>query len=276
MELTTTMGKLTGDAQKDMKMLMNFVFNQTEEMRYLMHNLDVTNFNDLGLARYENGRMQIYTEKLNVATKELTLAVEAVDKRVSTLITVDLEGIKATVKNQNQNLNAALGGVGQIQEKFLPEIRATITQHANKISLVVEETDGANVIKTAAITAAINGSDSEVFINADKIKMTGTTTFLSAADVGADGSTVIDGGRIKSGEIVGITLISESGTKKVTIADGAIAFNNGGLIQNNRNGDLVIESQGDMLIGSTDSRFGVSITSMGYTWALTADGWVRQ
>ena len=51
------------------------------------------------------------------------------------------------------------------------------------------------------IAKAINDSGSSVKIKADHIEMTGTTTFLTAKDVGANGSTVIDGGRIQTGSV---------------------------------------------------------------------------
>lgn len=55
---------------------------------------------------------------------------------------------------------------------------------AGKVSLVVEEKNGQNVIKAASITAAINDSgESSVAINADKIKLDGTTTLNNVMTV---------------------------------------------------------------------------------------------
>ena len=77
MDLKTTMGSLSGNTSQDLKMLYNYVFQLTEEMRYLMNNLDVTNFNDLGLARYENGRLQVYSEVVEVRANKVESIVEA-------------------------------------------------------------------------------------------------------------------------------------------------------------------------------------------------------
>ena len=54
--------------------------------------------------------------------------------------------------------------------------------------------------EAAFMLSAMNGQ-SAVSLKADKIDFTGFTTFLTAADVGAGGSTVIDGGRISTGTL---------------------------------------------------------------------------
>ena len=149
-ELRASMGSMSGNLEKDFETLTNYVFQMTEEIRYLMCNLDVTNFNDLGLARYENGRMQVYTSALEVKAQEIRASVE------------------------------------------------------KQISLVVQDGE----VNVASIVMAINQDKSEIGISADKIKMTGKTVFLSAEDVGAHGSTTIDGGRIQTGEIRAVNVVA--------------------------------------------------------------------
>lgn len=80
-------------------------------------------------------------------------------------------------------------------------IEQTISADEAKIALVVTQSGGNNVVNTSGICTAINNAGSSITINADKIKMTGTTTFLKASDVGEDGETSIDGGRILTGTI---------------------------------------------------------------------------
>lgn len=100
---------------------------------------------------------------------------------------------------------------------------AEIRINSNKIALVVEESDGQNVIKAASIVTAINESGSSVAISADKIQMTGTTTFLTADDVGPGGSTVIDGGLIETGTITADKLAVGS-IEADSIAAGDVAI----------------------------------------------------
>lgn len=100
---------------------------------------------------------------------------------------------------------------------------AEIRINSNKIAMVVEESDGNNVIKAASIVTAINESGSSVAISADKIQMTGTTTFLTADDVGPGGSTVIDGGLIETGTITADKLAVGS-IEADSIAAGDVAI----------------------------------------------------
>jgi hypothetical protein len=71
----------------------------------------------------------------------------------------------------------------------------------------VEDTN----IVTAAITlAAINGQ-SAIKIKADKIDFVGFTTFVRPSDLGASGTTSIDGGRITTGTLYADALAKASG-----------------------------------------------------------------
>ena len=80
-------------------------------------------------------------------------------------------------------------------------IEQTVTQHGSQISLVVGSgklVDGVGNVSGGILISAINGVGSQALINFDKINITGVTTFLKASDVGSNGSTVIDGGRIST------------------------------------------------------------------------------
>jgi len=272
LELRTTMGQLTGDIQKDMKMLMNFVFNQTEEMRYLMDNLDVTNFNDLGLARYENGRMQIYTKELNLRTEKLTAEFKAADEQTKTTLEASIGGlrteveeeieglgqwvssveqtaskIQTTVTSQGNTLNTHTNNISALQGTTV-SLQSQITQTSNKISAVVSAVDDSSGNVTAAsIVAAINAAGSSVKISADHVNISG---FVTISDLSGNGTVQINAGNIMAGgTISGVALESQAGTQSVTIANGNITFPNGS-ITNARGYGFTIESTTDMYIGS--------------------------
>lgn len=209
MDLQAFVGKLTGNPEKDIKQLANFVFMQNEEIRYLLQNLDVTNFNDLGLARYENGRMQLYAEQVEIRAK----ALEAVFEENTGEINEKVTSIEATVDGLSTTVKGYDSTIGGLQSQ--------VTQNAGKIALVVEDDNGINA---AAIALAINNGGSRAMIKADQIEMTGSTKFLAAEDIGANGTTVIDGGRIQSGEIVGVTFRTKGESKfsEITIQGNEI------------------------------------------------------
>ena len=168
MELKATMGAMTGNASEDIKTLYNYVFQMTEEMRYLMNNLDVTNFNDLGLARYENGRLQVYSEIVEVRASKLESIIQGVEDEF-----------------------------GQLESSF--------TQTANSVSAIVKNIGSEGSVTAASIIAAINNDYSEVMIKADKVDISGFVTF---SDLSGSGQTTINGDNIKTGTLQGINFVA--------------------------------------------------------------------
>jgi hypothetical protein len=251
MELKVQLGNMTGDVQKDLKTLSSFVFQQSEELRYLLHNLDVTNFNDLGLMRYENGRLQVYTEEFNIRAEALKAEFKAANEEMKTTIEGTINGLKSTVAANTNSIteinNTTIPGIqgqistisqtaGQIQSTVsahttsinninntsIPALQSQITQQANNISLVVNQ----NGIKAAEIVAAINEAGSYVQISADHVNITGFVTFT---DLSTKGSTVIDAGNVSTGTMEGV-VIRSAGDWNVEIFKGIIYFGDYGTL----------------------------------------------
>lgn len=121
MDLRLDVPGLSGNVEKDVKNLSNYVFQLSEQLRYLLYNLDVTNFNDLGLARYENGRLQIYTEKLQAAVNEMEIKLTNEKDGLKALIEADANALKLSFENAEKDLAAqykasAEGLSGQITQ----------------------------------------------------------------------------------------------------------------------------------------------------------------
>lgn len=113
--------------------------------------------------------------------KNLVSEVASISKVVSGDFTSSItqtEGLIAAEVKRATSAEGALSGRIDVQ--------------AGRVALLVDENGR---VKGSVIVEAINGQ-SQASISADKIAMTGTTTFLTPADVGKNGKTVIDGGRI--------------------------------------------------------------------------------
>lgn len=226
MDLKITGAKLSGDAEKDVKILANHVFQLEEQLRYQLRNLDVTNFNDLGLARYENGRMQLYakqveiqTEKLRVefgeetddiyaeisaTAEELLAEIESVDGSYSKL-SQTVSGIETTVKSHTGTINGHTNSITRHENRLngqdtkFTTIESSIKQTSDKIEAVVSAVDDSNGNVTAAsIVAAINKAGSTVKISADHVDISGFVTF---SDLSTPGATTISGANIETGTI---------------------------------------------------------------------------
>lgn len=81
-------------------------------------------------------------------------------------------------------------------DSAIAEIAGEVGDGWAKTSMFASLIDAQGNVTAASIVAAVNGEGSSVLIDADKIRMTGTTTFLTADDVGDGGSTEIAGNRI--------------------------------------------------------------------------------
>ena len=80
-------------------------------------------------------------------------------------------------------------------EQSVSDVEAAITLSSS----YSKSTIGTNVY--ALLQLVSNANSSSIKIKADKIDFTGFTTFLKASDLGASGTTTIDGGRITTGKI---------------------------------------------------------------------------
>ena len=254
LELEVTAAKLTGDPARDIKSLSNHVFMMEEKLRYTLRNLDVTNFNDLGLARYENGRLQIYTKEITAQTDKLRVEFGKETDEIHALISATADELLAEIEDVEGNyttLKASVNGlttrVGDVEGRYsslnqtVTGIQSTVSGHTNsittlrsdiqqtnsKIAAVVSAVDDSSGNVTAAsIVAAINGASSSVKISADHVSISGFVTF---EDLSGNGTTSINGSNITSGVISGITLESQGyqAYENVTISDGAISIAGG-------------------------------------------------
>lgn len=90
-----------------------------------------------------------------------------------------------------------------VQNSALTTFNSTLSQQADKIALVVEESQGTNVIKAASIVTAINGATSTVAISADHINLNGAVTANNNVTIGQDGVISAVGATLTNASIVG-------------------------------------------------------------------------
>lgn len=254
LELEVTAAKLTGDPARDIKSLSNHVFMLEEKLRYTLRNLDVTNFNDLGLARYEKGRLQIYVKAVEIQTEKLRVEFGKETDEIHTLISATADELLAEIEDVEGNYTTLKATVNGIQSTVASHttsinnqaatntsLQSQITQTANKISAVVSAVDDSSGNVTAAsIVAAINGAGSSVKISADHIVLSGVIT---AEDLSGSGTTVINGDNILTGTIQGINFVAK--------------------------GDIVNDSISNSFV--VNHPLGYQIGKIGYTWVLESD-----
>lgn len=247
MDLQITAAKLTGDTERDVKSLANHVFQLEEQLRYQLRNLDVTNFNDLGLARYENGRLQIYSEQVEIQTEQLRVEFGKETDEIYAKLEATATGLSAKISDldgEYTSLQATVSGIQTTvsgQSSSISSLQSQITQTSERISAVVSAVDDSSGNVTAAsIVAAINSAGSSVKISADHIVLTGVVT---TEDLAGSGTTTINGDNIVTGTIQGINFIAK-----------------GDIVESSASNSFVVENENGTLVGK-----------IGYAWLDETD-----
>lgn len=284
LELEVTAAKLTGDPARDIKSLSNHVFMLEEKLRYTLRNLDVTNFNDLGLARYENGRLQIYTKEVEVQTEKLRVEFGKETDEIHALISATADELLAEIEDVEGNyttLKATVNGIQSTVSSHTTSInnqaatntslQSQITQTANKISAVVSAVDDSSGNVTAAsIVAAINGAASTVKISADHITLTGVVT---VQDLAGNGTVEINAGNIAAGGTISGVGLESTGSyywQQVRIADGQIYLYSGALYDNSY-GEIMLYSSSTLHLQSWDGYVRIYPGTTAY-WEFRSSG----
>ena len=178
----------------------------------------------------------------NVST--LTQTVNGFGTRVSNA-EGKVSALTQTVDNFSSRISNAEGDISSIEQSI------------NGINLVVSN----GKVNAAQITAAINNAGSSVSISADKIKMTGTTTFLSSSE-NAEGELEINGNSLGitldgSDDYGSYSLDSDNGInfyyKKTDYYSGEIY---------SKMGEIYAKVDGDTT--STSSRYSLNIEARGF------------
>ena len=119
----------------------------------------------------DNGTDMTLFSKFKVANDRITQEVtdrRKVQDQLNTKITQTSEAIKLEATRRQK-------AVGDLENTLTGKINV----QAGKISLVVEEKNGQNVIKSASIMTAINADGSQIKLSADRIDLSGYVTVSS-------------------------------------------------------------------------------------------------
>lgn len=147
----------------------------------------------------------------------------------------------------------------------IAQIQGQVTSQGAMISQIVSSrvVDGETVYEANAsfIIAAINGQ-STAKIKADLIEMTGTTVFLTARDVGANGTTTIHGDRVRLGSLISNNYKEVDGN---VTAGMKIDLNNGTITSKN----FKLDSSGNVSItGIINATAGVIGSGVSFPWII--------
>ena len=205
--IDTNFPTFTGEESSEEKIttIQNYMFMLVEQLRYSLHNLDLSNMNKTAVERYETSITEpiyarIEDSEENIA--DLALTAEGLGLRLSnaegniTSLTATAEGLSIQISDAEDDI---------LQLGITADGLATqISNAQGQISSLQQTVDG------FALSAS-NGSNSSylyltsngIILSSARITFSGMVTFL---DLSTSGATTINGGNITTGIIRGITL----------------------------------------------------------------------
>lgn len=205
--IDTNFPTFTGEESSEEKIttIQNYMFMLVEQLRYSLHNLDLSNMNKTAVERYETSITEpiyarIEDSEENIA--DLALTAEGLGLRLSnaegniTSLTATAEGLSIQISDAEDDI---------LQLGITADGLATqISNAQGQISSLQQTVDG------FALSAS-NGSNSSylyltsngIILSSARITFSGIVTFL---DLSTSGATTINGGNITTGIIRAITL----------------------------------------------------------------------
>lgn len=187
--------------QEELAALRNEITKKNRDQLDMMYNLELENFSEETQALFKK-----WSDGSTTALAQIEARVNANESSITSLAQWKSEATNsiATIQqtaNANESSIASITAWKTNTADGAIESISSIQQQADKngarIGLLVNSSGtGLNSSAASIIVDAVNGSGSSVMIDADKIQMTGETTFLTANDVGDNGSTVVSGNRI--------------------------------------------------------------------------------
>lgn len=193
------------DTEEKVTTIQNYMFMLVEQLRYSLHNLDLSNMNKTAVDRYETSLTEpIYARiedgEENVAELALTaagLALRLNDAEGNiTSLTETAEGLSMQISDAEDDI-IQLGITSQ-------GLATQISNAQGQISTLQQTVDG------FAISASNGSSSSYLYLTSNgfivssaRITFSGMVTFL---DLSSSGATTINGDNIVTGTISAITL----------------------------------------------------------------------
>jgi hypothetical protein len=113
----------------------------------------------------------------------------------------DVAASKKWIEDNSTNIQDVVTWKGDNAEAIATTMQKASDSEAYIAQIASVKNEDGTINAAASIVTAVNEDGSGIGISADRITMTGTTTFLQPGDVGEGGGTTIDGARIQTGTI---------------------------------------------------------------------------
>lgn len=276
--IDTNFPTFTGEESPNEKIttIQNYMYMLVEQLRYSLHNLDLTNMNQTAVQRYETQLTEpIYARIADDEenTAQLALTAAALGLRLTnaegsiTSLTATAEGLRLQISDAEDDI-LQLGATAD-------RLSTQITAADGRISQLQQTVDGFALSASNGETSSrLYLTSGGVAISSARISFTGYVTFNSLEE---DGGTTINGGNITTGTIRAITMegneiiggtITGTTLQSVSGSDNGLELYYGAVSRRLLVGGICFDDNGAGT--STEARYRMFIyTNSGYQdWAM--------
>lgn len=276
--IDTNFPTFTGEESPNEKIttIQNYMYMLVEQLRYSLHNLDLTNMNQTAVQRYETQLTEpIYARIADDEenTAQLALTAAALGLRLTnaegsiTSLTATAEGLRLQISDAEDDI-LQLGATAD-------RLSTQITAADGRISQLQQTVDGfALSVSNGETSSRLYLTSGGVAISSARISFTGYVTFNSLEE---DGGTTINGGNITTGTIRAITMegneiiggtITGTTLQSVSGSDNGLELYYGAVSRRLLVGGICFDDNGAGT--STEARYRMFIyTNSGYQdWAM--------
>ena len=177
--------------------IQNYMFMLVEQLRYTLHNLDLTNMNGKAMEDFVSN-----------ITDPIYAQIKDSDGNMAQL-QLDVQGLKTQVRDAEGNISAlqqtstslasqlqdAQGNISSLQQTT-SGLSSTVQNQAGQISSLAQTVNGFSLsVMNGSNFSTIQLTSNGTVISSQTISMTGMVTFT---DLSTPGATIIDGGNLKT------------------------------------------------------------------------------
>lgn len=164
--------------------IQNYMFMLVEQLRYTLHNLDLTNMNGKAMEDFVSN-----------ITDPIYAQIKDSDGNMAQL-QLDVQGLKTQVQDANGNISAL--------QQATSGLSSTVQNQAGQISLLQQTVNGFSLsVMNGSNFSTIQLTSNGTVISSQNIMMSGMVTFT---DLSTPGATVINGGNLQTGTVTASTL----------------------------------------------------------------------
>lgn len=188
--------------------IQNYMFMLVEQLRYTLHNLDLTNMNGKAMEDFVSN-----------ITDPIYAQIKDSDGNMAQL-QLDVQGLKTQVQDAEGNISAlqqtstslasqlqdAQGNISSLQQTT-SGLSSTVVSQGGQISSLQQTVNGFSLsVMNGSNFSTIQLTSNGAVISSQTISMTGMVTFT---DLSTPGATIIDGGNLKTDTVTASKLEGE-------------------------------------------------------------------